>query len=462
MKSFFAKEVLAHPAVLGACAASLCIAAGSGWYYRSQTALPATYHAALAAPAPAAIAAQGTVVPTENPDLYFEAAGRVASVTVQVGDAVSQGELLASLDTSALSAARDQAQASVRLAEAKLDALTAGARAVDVSAKETAVSQAAQQLANLYAQVPTDLASAYSNMLGAVHADTDALFNAPDTNPTLAFPTTDAQSGIDAAARRAALNDLLNTWQGELAASSADPASLDAALAQDAGYLESLRSYANLLAQALGSATLTTTFTASSVTTAETNLALLRAGIASSVSALQADRQQIASQKLAVQSAKDALAQIKAPATAQDLEAAQAAVDAAQATLGAAQAALNNAVITAPFSGTVSSVRVKVGDFASPSAAAVSLAPASALMVEGYLSEADAALVAPGDSAVVTLDAFGSGKPLQAVVASVDRAPTNQNGVPAYKIVLQFADADPSLSAGMTANISITPHAHGN
>lgn len=456
MKELFAKEVLVHPAVLGSCVLSVCVMGASIWYYQSAITPPAVVHAPVDAAAPAAITAEGTVLPSQNPDLYFEAQGRVASVAVSVGQSVAQGQTLATLDTAALSAARDQAEANLHLTQAKLDGLKAGARPVDVSAKETAVAQAEQALSNLYAQVPNDLSSAYSNMLGAVHADTDSLYNGPETNtPTLVFTTSNGQLSTNAAAERVSLNTLLASWPDELGA--ADPAGLDTQLAASIAHLGELRTYSNLLTQAVGSALTNSTFTASSVTTANADLALLRASIGSSLDVLQADQQQIASAKLATQSAQNALAQTKAPATKEDLEAAEAAVDAAGATLSAAQAALGNAIIAAPFSGTVSAVRVKVGDLASPGLAAISLTPKSALEVDGYLSEADAAAVSVGDQATVTLDAFGAGHPFAATVSSIDHAPTMQQGVPAYKVVLQFAQPDAALSSGMTANLSITP-----
>lgn len=463
MKAFLTKEVLAHPVVLLSCVASFAVAGGSVYYYQRSTALPqvALVHATQSAPQSAAIMAEGTVLPSQNPDLYFETSGRVARVLVAVGDPVSSGEVLATLDTAALSAARDQAAANLRLAQAKLDALKAGPRAVDVSAKQTAAAQAQQSESNLYAQAQNDINAAYSNSLGAVHAYSDPLYNSPNFDPSLIFTTNDSQLGIDANASRGTVNDLLSVWQSALANLSPDPTTLDRALADAIDRLGQLRAYANLLTRAVGVATINTTFTSASLATAQTNLALLRASISGSLSSLEADQQQLAVQKLAVQSAQNALAQLTAPATAQDLEAAGAAVDAAQASLGQAQAALGNATITAPFTGTVSAVRVKVGDLASAGLAALSLSPTSALQVDGYLSEADAAAVAPGDAAVVTLDTYGSARPFAATVASVDRAPTTQQGVPAYKVVLQFNQNDPALAAGMTANISITPHQYG-
>jgi len=70
------------------------------------------------------------------------------------------------------------------------------------------------------------------------------------------------------------------------------------------------------------------------------------------------------------------------------------------------------------------------------------------------VSEGDIANIHVGSAADVTLDAYGSDRHFTADVASVDTSPTMQNGIPAYKVVLQFAQNDPSISSGMTANIT--------
>jgi multidrug efflux pump subunit AcrA (membrane-fusion protein) len=46
----------------------------------------------------------GAVSPVENPDLSFAVGGKVAAVNVAVGDTVTEGQLLANLDTGVLGA----------------------------------------------------------------------------------------------------------------------------------------------------------------------------------------------------------------------------------------------------------------------------------------------------------------------------------------------------------------------
>ncbi len=70
-------------------------------------------------------------------------------------------------------------------------------------------------------------------------------------------------------------------------------------------------------------------------------------------------------------------------------------------------------------------------------------------------SEADIEKIAVGDSARTTLDASSGSIPLSATVISIDPAETMTNGVGAYKVTLQFNQANPIIKSGMTATVDI-------
>src|SRR5581483_2471377 len=102
------------------------------------------------------------------------------------------------------------------------------------------------------------------------------------------------------------------------------------------------------------------------------------------------------------------------------------------------------------------SVNVKSGQTLAPNTVAVSLTPSSALQVDLYVSEVDVAKLQVGNTANVTLDAYGSGRSFPATVASIDRSPSENNGSTGYKVVLQFASNDPAIAVGMGANATVT------
>jgi len=457
MKHFFSSHVLTNPLVLGAGAIVALIAVGSGAYYISGVRSPSVSELPPAV-ATTTITGTGTVEPSQNPDLAFESSGRVTHVYVAVGDAVSQGQTLATLDASTLSAQRAQAVAGLNAAQATLEQMQAGARDVDIQAKQTALAQAQLSVNNLYATVSDVLSDAYGKTYSAVQNDTNALFNNPNsTNATLAFTTSDSASAINSVNVRVQSNGELTSWSTELAAlsTSNSTAQLDAAITADLAHLSQVRDYANTLTLALAGAVQTSSFSQATISADITLVGAMRDIVTARISALQALQQQIAAGKLAVQSAQDSLNQTLAGSTKQQLDAQQAQVEAAQANVASVDAQIAKTVIVAPFSGSVASVRVKTGDIISPDVAVISLIPKSALQVSAYFSEVDAASITVGMNADVTLDAYGAGRVFPATVVSVDKSPTEQNGVPAYKVVLQFAQSDPAIAPGMTANATI-------
>ena len=458
--SFFRKDILLHPLTLAAFGVVGLIAVGSVFYYVSSTRSPsAVWASPTVASITEVVTSTGTVEPAQNPDLAFASGGRVASVNVAVGDAVGEGQTLASLDTSTLSAQRDQAEANLAAQQADLDQMQAGPRAVDVAAKQTALDQANTTLSNLYASIPANIAQAYDKSFSGTSAATDNLFSQPNSpNATLAFQTTDSQMAANAATQRASVNNELTTWDTETSAlsSTAATAQIDTALQTSLNHLAVVRDYCDTILTALTNAIPSTTFSAAQLASAQAAVGALRDSTNTTIISLQALQQQIQTDELAVQSAQDALNQTNAGSTPQDIEAQQAAVAAAQANIANVDAQIANDIITAPYSGTVTSVAVKAGQIVTPNTVAVSLTPHSALQVVAYLTEVDVAKLKVGDAAAVTLDAYGNGRIFPAKVVSLDQSPTMQNGIPSYKVTLQFQHDDPAISSGMTANVSIT------
>jgi multidrug resistance efflux pump len=76
-----------------------------------------------------------------------------------------------------------------------------------------------------------------------------------------------------------------------------------------------------------------------------------------------------------------------------------------------------------------------------------------------YVSQIDVTRIAKGDSAEITLDAYGAGKIFPAHVSQVDAAPSIVNGVSAYEVKFSFDSPDASIKTGMTANATSHPKA---
>ncbi|MBU4369175.1 biotin/lipoyl-binding protein, partial [Patescibacteria group bacterium] len=172
----------------------------------------------------------GRVEPAMSVDLAFEKSGRVAKVSVDIGEQVVIGQILIELDNNDLTAqlaqdraALESAQAGLKQYEAgldaekaKLDELKAGAKLEEIQVVETKVSNAEKtlidaqtnlenvenkadiDLLNLYNGVEDILNDAYFKADDALNKQIDDLFsNDSSVNPTITFSTSDSQAKID-------------------------------------------------------------------------------------------------------------------------------------------------------------------------------------------------------------------------------------------------------------------------
>ncbi len=100
------------------------------------------------------VASTGTVEPAQQADLSFVVSGVVAAVDVSVGQKVTAGETLATLDPTQLDATLAQAQATLALDQAKLSSdQAADASAAQLDADEAAVVSAQAQVSSAQADV---------------------------------------------------------------------------------------------------------------------------------------------------------------------------------------------------------------------------------------------------------------------------------------------------------------------
>lgn len=113
------------------------------------------------------VSATGTITPTREEDLSFTSSGVVTAVAVAVGDKVQKGDVLATIDDTALLAQRDAAEAQVSAARTQL-AEDGSASAAQVAADEASLAAAESQLAS--AQEAVDNATLTAPFAGTISA----------------------------------------------------------------------------------------------------------------------------------------------------------------------------------------------------------------------------------------------------------------------------------------------------
>jgi RND family efflux transporter MFP subunit len=233
---------------------------------------------------------------------------------------------------------------------------------------------------------------------------------------------------------------------------NASNSTLDAALQNAASYLPQIQ---NLMNGVLVALTDETGLSASTAATYKTSATTGLNEVNGAITEITAAEQNISSEKAAVAQAQAGLNLTTASSTLQQIQEQQAAVAQAQAAVAAAQVALDNTSLAAPFPGTVQDLTAQVGQVVSPGDPVLSLVNNVGLKIQTYVSEADVAKINVGDTAKVTLDAFGTGTTFPATVTTIDSTETQVNGAPSYLITLHFTNSEPQVKDGMTGNVHI-------
>jgi multidrug efflux pump subunit AcrA (membrane-fusion protein) len=415
----------------------LALAAVGYWGYQNylapqSTATPtANANNAPQPEAPSVVTAEGKITPAREATLAFRLSGRIAEILVNEGDPVEAGAPLIRLESAELlaavaqaeaavaqaEAAVIQAEAAVALAQAQYAQLVAGPRPEEVAALEaqiqagnSAVWQAASQRNEVAkGATPDSIAAAEAQLAQAQAAQKEAqiAYDRIIENIQFLAGPTEEQARFQ-----------LNAANEAVAAAQAALDQLNAGPSQ-----ELIDSYNGAIGVAIGQRK-----------SAEAQLALLQAG---------ATEAQTSAAQAQVEQAEGSLA------------AAQAGLQAAQATLDAARAQLAQATLLAPFSGAVMNIEIEVGEVAAPGVPVLALADLSRWrMVTNDLAETDVVLVKPGQTALVTLDAF-AGQTFTGTVMEIGAVAEVNRGNTTYPVTIELEAADAALRWGMTAFVDI-------
>ncbi len=139
----------------------------------------------------------------------------------------------------------------------------------------------------------------------------------------------------------------------------------------------------------------------------------------------------------------------------------QASVDSAQIDLETAQRAIERALLTAPFTATVTAINVDVGAFPLTQNSVMELADLGILYANVSVDEIDRPSVKVGQAAIVTLDALPD-TPLNGTVTSISPAPisTSTDTATTYEVKVSVGAPPPGVATGMTAKVEIQTDSH--
>ena len=359
------------------------------------------------------VSASGTVISPGDVGVSPTVSAQITSIAVKVGERVSAGQMLATLDNTSLFNALNQAKSNLAVAQ-----LT-------------------------YAQ---DLANATSGNASLQQAVSDAISTAASNKVSY-------QAAVDSAQNTLSLDQInrdnyFSTWSP---------------LGFTISYCQNLNLYG------LNNTTINDAFShCQTILTNENTLvndkAKLAAAQLSQSIGLVKDQTAITTAKanLTINSAANTLATFKAQhgITVDNPKAADFTVD--QAALALAQKNFDAAVVRAPVSGTVASISATVGQNAPTASSStvgsvsgfIVLTDVTALQVTASFSEADAAKLVSGQPTSYTFSAL-SNVSATGKLLSVDLLPTVSSGATSYKATFTIDSKVPGLKPGMTVTATV-------
>jgi multidrug efflux pump subunit AcrA (membrane-fusion protein) len=401
------------------------------------------------------VSVTGRVKPAEDVSLAFQIGGRVASSYVKVGDAVSAGDVLVGLQKADLLANLQQANARVDAEMSRLKQLREGTRKEEIDVQKVRVANAEVSYNNVKNNLITVAEDAYTKADDVMRNKVDRFYTNPRTqSPQLLFSLNDLQSETSLENGRASIELMLATWKTENAGLQNDFFDPSTTISIK-NHLATIRSFLDQAALALTAANTNASVTQTMIDGYKTDVSTARASINATLSSLEAAMDALSAAGLNIDLEKSALALKEAPTLPETITAQIAVVDQMEANARAIEADIQKTILRSPIDGVVTEQNAKVGEIVSPSAPIISIISKSKYQIEAFVPEADIAKISLGDTASVTLDAYGDAAVFFATVMSVDPAETIIEGVATYKMTFRFNEDDEKIKSGMTANIDI-------
>lgn len=396
----------------------------------------------------------GQVASSRDANLSFQTVGSVAFVGIKIGDAVRQGQVLATLSAGDAQVSLLQAKANLANAQAVLSQLEQGPRVEETAIKEQLVNNAKGSLDQVYASLPDTIQNVDAVTADIVKNKFSPLFSYGNGRYQITFSSCDQRLQGEVESKRTALEDTLAAFQkrSSVITSISSIENIDATF--ELAYRSALAT--NELVNAVSGLLLAPC--SSNNPTLEgyrVTLSAVKTAMTALFSDITLKRSSLITAKNSFSQSSRDLQLLQAGTDPYKIKAQAAVVAQAEAQVAQAESGLGKTMITAPFSGVVSNVDLSIGETVSLGKTVISMLATEGYEVEAKVPEIDIVKVKSGASVDVTLDAYGKDIIFPATITRINPAATIEGTVPVYKVIVTFTGKDPRIKQGMTANVQI-------
>ncbi len=447
--------------------AALGLVGGGVWLYQTRTTAQSTADATSFTQTvavqqgdiAASISVVGELAAVQQQTLAFDRMDGTAALltlTVEAGNTVEAGQVLAAIDPTSYQQALDQARSDLEAVHETLADMQEPATASEIAQADLAVAQAKLDLEKARVELADLQAAPDLSDLQAAVQDAEDNLALSRLQQTLTERDSAAASERDLHYAADYHQRLIGQLQDLVAQGKANVEQTE----QLAEVQETLAEVQAELAQAQAQRRLALQAAAAEVTAEEAALADAQEALADAQAggdALDLAQANLAVQQanVALQAAEAARADLDAGVDAVKLAAAQADVDKKQLAVSEAEADLAAATLTAPFDGTVLQVNADPGDRITSASQILTIANLGELQVLASIDETTIRQVSAGQQASISFDAF-PGQTFGGAVLSVPLQGSLQGGIMVYEVPISLEGADDlSLLVGMTANVDI-------
>ncbi len=342
--------------------------------------------------------ASGKIVPVQNVNISPKNPGTLTQLYVEQGDRVTQGQILAKMDSADIQARILQARANLAQAQAKLDQQKAGSRPQEIAQAKARLTQVQAQLAAAReGNRPQEIAQ--------------------------------AQAQVNAASSKVDLTkEQVRRYRNLYSQGAVEKEKLDQFVSEDN------TAQANLLE-------------------AQKRLSLLKSG---------SRPEEIARLEAAVEEARAQLRLLENGSRPEEIAQAAAGVSAARAQLKTEQVNLDNTIIRAPFPGIITQKFANIGAFVTPTTSASTSASATSssivalargLEVLANVPEADIGTIKVGQQVDIIADAYPD-QVFKGEVRLIAPEAVNEQGVTLFQVRVAINTGRDKLRSGLNVNLT--------